>query len=225
MQEEKHPGWRPWLIWRRRRPSCWESVRHFCGRHVALAYLRRHGVRYGDNLCIWSRPVCGRNAEATITIGDNVTILNQLIENTAGITHPSVLVASEPGASLSIGNHVGMSGVIIHCSVKITIEDYVNLGADAKVYDHDFHPLDPSARRAHDKTQILRKPVRICQDAWIGAGATVLKGVTIGQRAIVGAGAVVTRDVPADAVVGGAPAKVIGSIRDCQSVLTGAPLL
>jgi acetyltransferase-like isoleucine patch superfamily enzyme len=193
------------------------DLRRFYGRHLALTYLRWHGVKYGHHLSIWSRPLCGRHASAKITIGDNVTILNRLIDNPAGITHPSVLVASEPGASLTIGDHVGMSGVIIHCSDRITIEDYVNLGAGVKVYDHDFHPLDAAARRLHDKNRILRKPVRICRDAWIGAGATVLKGVTIGERAVVGAGAVVTKDVPADAIVGGVPAKVIGTISSSKT--------
>ena len=46
-------------------------------------------------------------------------------------------------------------------------------------------------------------------DAWIGYGATVLSGVRIGQGAVVAAGALVTKDVPAYAVVGGVPAKVI----------------
>ena len=49
--------------------------------------------------------------------------------------------------------------------------------------------------------------------AWIGAGATVLPGVTVGENAIVAAGAVVTGDVPANAIVGGVPARVIRNIR------------
>ena len=53
------------------------------------------------------------------------------------------------------------------------------------------------------------RPVRIDDDAWIAAGAMVLRGVTIGKAAIVGAGAVVTHDVPPFAIVAGNPARVI----------------
>jgi acetyltransferase-like isoleucine patch superfamily enzyme len=77
------------------------------------------------------------------------------------------------------------------------------------VYDTDFHPLNSAARRAHDTTKISSAPVRICEDVWIGADATVLKGVTVGARSIVAAGAVVTRDVPPDTVVAGIPARAV----------------
>jgi acetyltransferase-like isoleucine patch superfamily enzyme len=56
------------------------------------------------------------------------------------------------------------------------------------------------------------KPVTIGDDAWIGAGALVLKGVSIGTCAVVGAGAVVTRDVPAATIVAGNPAAVIRAL-------------
>jgi len=95
------------------------------------------------------------------------------------------------------------------CAQEIVIEDYVNLGAGAMIYDTDFHPIDAQARRRHDITQIGSAPVRICKDVWVGANATILKGVTIGERSIVGAGSVVTKDVPPDSIVGGAPAKVV----------------
>jgi acetyltransferase-like isoleucine patch superfamily enzyme len=51
--------------------------------------------------------------------------------------------------------------------------------------------------------------VRIGNDVWIGTRAIILPGVQIGDGAIIGAGSVVTRDVPALAVVGGVPARVI----------------
>jgi acetyltransferase-like isoleucine patch superfamily enzyme len=57
-------------------------------------------------------------------------------------------------------------------------------------------------------------PTRIEQGASIGSSATLLCGITVGRRAIIGAGSVVTRDVPADAVVAGNPARVIRMLTD-----------
>jgi acetyltransferase-like isoleucine patch superfamily enzyme len=70
--------------------------------------------------------------------------------------------------------------------------------------------VDAALRREHRPTPCEGIwPVVLGDDVWIGADATILKGVTIGDRAIVGAGAVVTSDVPADTVVAGNPARVI----------------
>ena len=57
---------------------------------------------------------------------------------------------------------------------------------------------------------MARRTVMIDDDVWIGAHATVLPGVRIGSGAVIAAGAVVTTDIPANAIVGGVPAKVIG---------------
>jgi acetyltransferase-like isoleucine patch superfamily enzyme len=69
------------------------------------------------------------------------------------------------------------------------------------------HPLDPADRRG-----MQYKPILIKRNAWIGAGATILPGVTIGENAIVAAGAVVSKNVPDNTVVGGVPAKEIRTI-------------
>ena len=59
---------------------------------------------------------------------------------------------------------------------------------------------------------LLSCAIRICDDAWIAAGATILRGVTVGRGAIIGAGAVVTKDVEPWTLVGGNPAKIIGHV-------------
>jgi acetyltransferase-like isoleucine patch superfamily enzyme len=71
------------------------------------------------------------------------------------------------------------------------------------------HPLAPSERW---RQPLLKKPVTIGDDVWIGMGAVILPGIHIGTGAIVGAGAVVTCDVPASAVVAGNPARIIRSL-------------
>lgn len=61
---------------------------------------------------------------------------------------------------------------------------------------------------------ITCKPIHICRRAWIGAGVTILPGVTVGENAVVGAGSVVMRDVEPDTIVAGNPAKVIKHIKN-----------
>ena len=89
----------------------------------------------------------------------------------------------------------------------ITIEDHVLLGPKVNLITEN-HPLDPADRRA-----LVCKPILIKRNAWIGAAATILPGVTIGENAVVAAGAVVSKDVPANTIVGGVPAKIIKTIQ------------
>ncbi len=88
----------------------------------------------------------------------------------------------------------------------ITIEDDVQIGPRVNLVTEN-HPLDPSDRRT-----LITQPIVIKRNAWIGAGATILPGVTIGENAVIAAGAVVSKDVPANTVVGGVPAKLIKTI-------------
>ncbi len=71
------------------------------------------------------------------------------------------------------------------------------------------HPVEPEPRR--DKLEAAR-PITIGDNVWLGGGAIVLAGVTIGDNSVIGAGAVVTKDVPANVVAVGNPARVIRSI-------------
>ena len=88
----------------------------------------------------------------------------------------------------------------------ITIEDHVLIGPRVNIVTEN-HPLDSAERRA-----LVTQPVVIKRNAWIGAGATILPGVTVGENAVVAAGAVVSKDVPVNTVVGGIPAKFIKAI-------------
>lgn len=174
--------------------------------------LRLYGVQFGNHLQIGSAPLIHRHREARIRLGNDVTILNSLAENLAGIPHRTVLCAARPGAELVIGNKVGISGAVLYAWQRIEIGDRVAIGAGAAVYDSDFHPLDPEAREHGDLTQVGVAPVVIESDVWLCARCLVLKGVTIGRGAVVGAGAVVTKDVPPGTIVAGVPARVVGHI-------------
>ena len=84
-----------------------------------------------------------------------------------------------------------------------------------RVHDNDGHPLDPEKRRnSLPITPADASPVKIEDNVWIGARATILKGVTLGRNSVIGTGAVVTRDVPSDAIVAGNPAREVGKLAD-----------
>ena len=88
----------------------------------------------------------------------------------------------------------------------ITIEDDVLIGPKVSLVTEN-HPLDPKERKG-----LIGKPIHIKKNAWIGANATILPGVTIGENAVVAAGAVVSKDVPDNTIVGGIPAKFIKNV-------------
>ena len=85
----------------------------------------------------------------------------------------------------------------------IYIGDNVQVGPGVTITTVN-HNLDPERRGER-----FPEAVWICDNVWIGANATILPGVTIGENAVIGAGSVVTKDVPANTVVAGNPAKVI----------------
>nr|WP_294874727.1 sugar O-acetyltransferase [uncultured Pedobacter sp.] len=111
------------------------------------------------------------------------------------------------GRFITIGNNVFINHACSFLDMGgITLEDHVLIGPRVNLVTEN-HPLDPADRRA-----VVTKPILIKQNAWIGAGATILPGVTIGENSIVAAGAVVSKDVPANTIVGGVPAKALKQI-------------
>lgn len=134
-------------------------------------------------------------------IGD---ITGQQIDDSVEIRLP---IRSDYGANLRIGKGVFInSGVMFTDLGGITLADNVLVGPNATIISVN-HPLDPQRRH-----EVEMKPVLIDENAWLGANATILPGVTVGKNAVVAAGAVVTKDVPANTVVAGVPAKIIKEI-------------
>lgn len=110
---------------------------------------------------------------------------------------------------LSIGDHSSInSGVIFGLTCDLTLGSHVLVGDNAsfRTADHEFRDPDVPVVEQGER----RGPIVVGDDVWIGANATVLRGITIGHGAVVGANSVVTRDVAAFSIVGGVPARVIG---------------
>jgi len=141
--------------------------------------------------------------------------------NRVGLTNPVLLETFENG-EIEIGNFSGGSAVVISSRAKVTVGEKVKLGGNVRIFDHDFHPVDAAIRRkGNDPMHIGSRPVVIGDEVFVGTNAMILKGVTIGARSIVAAGSVVTKNIPADEVWGGNPARRLKSAlserRDAQA--------
>lgn len=117
------------------------------------------------------------------------------------------VVFSFPG-NVECGNRVIINPQCYFASKGgIIIEDDVVFSAGCRILSSSLKVENCVIQKRH-----VHKGVKICRNAWIGAGATVCPGVTVGENTIVAAGAVVTKDMPPDSVVAGVPAKVIRSL-------------
>lgn len=99
-------------------------------------------------------------------------------------------------------------GAVLLDVAPITIGEDVQVGPNVQLLT-PTHPLDPETRRAKWEAA---KPITIGNNVWLGGGAIVLPGVTIGDNTVVGAGAVVAKDLPANVIAVGNPARVIRHI-------------
>lgn len=129
------------------------------------------------------------------------------------------------GAHIKLGelSYVGPYSNIMAMG-RIRIGSRVQISHGVNIYDNNSHSLSASARFEHMR-QILTQchppkvvdveiaAIEICDDAWIGFGSTILKGVRIGRGAVIGAGTMVTKSVPDYAIVVGNPQRVIGTAR------------
>jgi acetyltransferase-like isoleucine patch superfamily enzyme len=153
-------------------------------------------------ICLLQQLNVSANAEEIRKILGEIT--GTAIDETVAIFPPIYI---NYGKHLSIGKNVFIN---FNCTFLtlggIVIEDNVLVGPDVKILS-EGHPLS-----LVDRQSLVPGKVHIKQNAWIGAGAIILPGISIGENAVVATGAVVTKDVPANTVVAGIPAKIIKSI-------------
>ncbi|MEU7210726.1 sugar O-acetyltransferase [Streptomyces sp. NPDC044989] len=113
------------------------------------------------------------------------------------------------GSNISIGARTFVNYNLTALDVAaITIGEDCQIGPNVQLLT-PTHPLEPGPRR--DKLEAAR-PIVIGDNVWLGGGAIVLPGVTVGDNAVIGAGAVVTKDVPANVVAVGNPARPVRNV-------------
>jgi len=135
------------------------------------------------------------------------------------------------GGKVIIGDRTYIGCSTILCRSKIEFGNNIFVAWGAYFYDHDSHSLDFANRQQDIKQQLAdhrngffftknknwevvnTAPIKICDNAWIGLNAIILKGVTIGEGAVVGAGSVVTKSVAPWTLVAGNPAKFVKDLK------------
>lgn len=175
-------------------------------------FLRAVHVQYGKGLILKGIPFIFNAKGASISMGEGCVIKSSFLSNLVGLYSRTIILTRIPGASIVIGDHVGISGATIYARSRIEIGDHTNIGGNVKILDNDFHPVDPDARMADDKEKIGTAPIRIGRNCFIGCNVLILKGSRIGDNCVVGAGAVVSGSFEDNCVIAGNPAKVIRKI-------------
>ena len=118
-------------------------------------------------------------------------------------------IVVNPGANLSLGSGYMNNDCEIVCFDSITIGEDVAISKRAVIRDSDNHSVKYLNAEGSSGESVKTAPVHIGNHVWIGMNVTILKGVTIGDGAIIAAGSVVNKDIPANCMAAGVPAKVI----------------
>ncbi len=181
-------------------------------RFILKKMLGQPTLKIGSNSSIGSsaRILNASGRSDRITVGENTRIEGELFV----FSH---------GGQLEIGDWCFIGpGSRIWSACCISIGDRVLISHNCNIIDSLTHPINANKRHLQFK-EILRsghprnidldeRPVKVNDDVWIGAGATILRGVSIGCASIVGAGSVVTSDVPPHTIVAGNPARIIRTL-------------
>jgi acetyltransferase-like isoleucine patch superfamily enzyme len=131
----------------------------------------------------------------TLAIGEKFRFFSTTVRSEL-VTHP--------GGRIEIGDGVFINyGASLSAHACIRIGDGCQIGSYACLMDNDYHRVEDRSQPGESR------PITLGRNVWLGVRVIVLKGVTIGDNAVIGAGSVVTRDVPANTVAAGVPARSV----------------
>lgn len=182
-------------------------------RWYCLNYLRYFGavLKAGSMPRFNGRCILQIKRGCHIAIGEGV-VVNSGFRSCAD-TGTASKIAVHEGASLTISDHSGLSNTVIQCKDSVSIGRNVSIGCGTFIMDSNFHSTDWRVRQTVlDVNDVRTAPVNILDNAFIGAGCIICKGVTIGARSMVCAGSVVVSNIPDDCLAGGNPCRVIKTI-------------
>lgn len=183
-----------------------------------LQYFANEAVDVDSTVVIvGSRPVIFNPYSARLVIGAHSVLNSDNSSSFVPIVSPVKFALGEE-AEINIGRFCDLNGCSISAYQQVEIGDYVQVGPSTWITDTDLHAIEPDIRRCqleglpYERSSVLRSPVKIEDDVWIGANVMILKGVRIGHGSVIGAGSVVCNDIPPLSVAAGNPARVVKRI-------------
>ncbi|MBM3249752.1 MAG: acyltransferase [Candidatus Omnitrophica bacterium] len=172
------------------------------------------GIKLGQGAVSYGPIHLMRAPKSQITIGSNLqNVSSSLRSSTGSIFAPTKLKTLTKTARIIIEDNVGLNGTsIIARSKTILVGKGTVIAPNVLIMDLDGHPLWPPENRISNPAIENDSDVIIGKNVWIGNRCMVLKGVTIGDNSVIAAGSVVTKDIPANVLAGGVPAKIIRNL-------------
>ena len=172
----------------------------------------RHGEFYdytndeGNTSNVWARQLCARLQTMTLEDKDYRKVMEELIPGIPASTIVNPPFHCDHGHGIRLGENVFINyNATMLDGGMITIGDNCQIGPNCPLVTPN-HPIDYVERRKPIERCL---PINIGNDCWLGAGVIICPGVTIGDRCVIGAGSVVVKDIPADSMAVGNPARVI----------------